>query len=60
MLAVEEIDVFAAKDIVHAHAGLTARDALHTAVMRRNHITEIVSFDGGFDAVAGIRRLPES
>ena len=60
VLAVEEVDVFAAKDIVHAHAGLSARDALHTAVMRRNHITEIVSFDRGFDAVAGIRRLPAS
>ncbi len=60
VLAVDEIDVFAAKDIIHAHAGLSARDALHTAVMRRNHITEIVSFDRGFDAVAGIRRLPAS
>lgn len=58
VLAVEEADVFAAKDLVHAHPGLSARDALHAATMRRRQITEILSFDSGFDAVAGITRLP--
>lgn len=58
VLAVEEADVFAAKELVHAHAGISARDALHVAVMRRNGITEIVSFDRGFDPISGIRRLP--
>jgi uncharacterized protein len=57
VLAVDEADVFAAKDIVHAHEALSARDALHAAVMRRRQITEIVSFDRGFDAVGGVRRL---
>jgi uncharacterized protein len=57
VLAVDEGDVFAAKDIVHAHGGLSARDALHAAVMRRRRITEIVSFDKGFDALGGLRRL---
>ncbi len=56
--AVGEQDVFAAKDLVHAHTKLSARDALHAAVMRRREIAEIVSFDRGFDAVAGISRLP--
>lgn len=60
VLAVEEADVFAAKDLVHAHPRLSARDALHVAVMRRNEISEIVSFDGGFDAVSGITRLPQA
>jgi uncharacterized protein len=50
--------VFAAKDLLYAHPRLSARDALHVAVMRRHEITEIVSFDRGFDAVNGIRRLP--
>ncbi|MGA2453024.1 MAG: type II toxin-antitoxin system VapC family toxin [Solirubrobacteraceae bacterium] len=58
VLAVEEADVFAAKDLVHAHRGLSARDAIHAATMRRRQITEILSFDGGFDEVAGITRLP--
>lgn len=57
VLAVDEADVFAAKDIVHAHEGLSARDALHAAVMRRRQITEIVSFDRGFDALGGLRRI---
>ncbi len=38
VLAVEETDVFAAKDLVHAHQGLSARDALHAALMRRHQI----------------------
>jgi uncharacterized protein len=58
VLAVEEADVFAAKDLVHALPRMSARDALHVAVMRRREITKILSFDRGFDAVVGITRLP--
>jgi uncharacterized protein len=58
VLAIEEADVFAAKDLVHAHPRLSARDAVHAAVMRRHQIAEIVSFDRGFDALAGVKRLP--
>jgi predicted nucleic acid-binding protein len=58
VLPVEEADVLAAKDLVHTHPKLSARDAVHVAVMRRREITEILSFDRGFDAVAGITRLP--
>ena len=57
VLAVEGADVFAAKDLLYAHPQLSARDALHVAVMRRHEITRIVSFDRGFDVVSGIRRL---
>jgi hypothetical protein len=35
---------------------LTARDALHVAVMQRRDIIEILSFDTDFDAMPGIRR----
>jgi predicted nucleic acid-binding protein len=42
VLAVEEADVLAAKDLVNAHPRLSARDAVHAAVMRRHQITEIV------------------
>jgi uncharacterized protein len=60
VLAIEAEDVLAAKDLVHAHRGLSARDALHAATMRRRQITEILSFDSGFDQVAGITRVPAS
>jgi predicted nucleic acid-binding protein len=60
VLAVEEQDVFDAKDLLHAHRRLSARDALHAAVMRRHGIAEIVSFDRGFDGLTGVRRLPRA
>ncbi|MFI5005312.1 MAG: type II toxin-antitoxin system VapC family toxin [Solirubrobacterales bacterium] len=58
VLAVEVEDVFAAKDLIHAHGELSSRDAVHAAVMRRHGIAEILSFDRGFDTLTGIRRLP--
>ncbi|HLM86317.1 MAG TPA: type II toxin-antitoxin system VapC family toxin [Solirubrobacteraceae bacterium] len=60
VFAVEEADVLVAKDLVQAHTRLSARDAVHAAVMRRRNISEILSFDRGFDEVAGIKRLPLS
>lgn len=36
---------------------LSARDALHVAVMRRMGITRIFSFDAGFDAIEGVDRV---
>ncbi len=59
VLAVEPQDVFVAKDLVHSDRALSARDALHVSVMRRHQISEIVSFDRGFDAVTGITRFGE-
>ena len=58
VFAVEEADVFAAKGVLFGHPRLSARDALHVAVMRRRQITEIISFDRGFDGLVGIARLP--
>lgn len=57
VLAVEEADVLEAKDLLHVHGRLSARDALHVAVMRRHDIGEVLTFDRGFDAVRGVRRL---
>jgi hypothetical protein len=57
VFAVEKADVLLAKDLVQAHPTLSARDAVHAAVMQRRQITEILSFDGGFDEIGGIRRL---
>ncbi|MFI5010069.1 MAG: type II toxin-antitoxin system VapC family toxin [Solirubrobacterales bacterium] len=58
VFSVREEDVFAAKDLTHAHQQLSARDALHAAVMRRNHIGEILSFDRGFDLLPWVVRIP--
>lgn len=60
VFAVEKDDVLMAKDLVSSHPRLSARDAVHVAVMRRRKIARILSFDIGFDDVAEIRRLPAS
>jgi hypothetical protein len=46
-----------AKAIVLGHRRLSARDALHVAVMEREGVHRIMSFDRGFDSVPGIERL---
>jgi predicted nucleic acid-binding protein len=38
-------------------ARLSARDALHLAVMARHGVTQILSFDRGFDNWPGVQRL---
>jgi predicted nucleic acid-binding protein len=57
VFAVELHDVERAKDILLGTQQLSARDALHLAVMERNHIETILSFDSGFDEYPGITRL---
>ena len=46
-----------ARAIVGALKGVSARDALHAAIMRSNRIHRILSFDRGFDAISDIERL---
>ncbi|MGQ0574401.1 MAG: PIN domain-containing protein [Pseudonocardia sp.] len=36
---------------------LSARDALHIAVMRRHRVEQIMTFDEGFERYPGIRRI---
>jgi predicted nucleic acid-binding protein len=36
---------------------LSARDAVHIAVMERHGIEQIMTFDSGFDGFPGITRL---
>ena len=57
VFAVTASDVERAKGIVLGKRGLSARDALHAAVMEREDIHQILSFDRGFDALPGIERL---
>jgi predicted nucleic acid-binding protein len=46
-----------AKDIVLAYEGLSARDAVHLAVMERHGLTRVMSFDRGFDTFPGVSRM---
>jgi uncharacterized protein len=50
-------DVERAKSIVLGKRRLSARDAIHIAVMQREDISRILTFDAGFDAVPGVTRL---
>ena len=45
-----------ARTIVLGHPRLSARDAIHLAVMERNGVSTILSFDAGFDGFPGISR----
>jgi len=57
VLTVTADDVQRAKTIVLGQVGLSARDALHAAVMERAEVTRIMSFARGFDQVPGLSRL---
>ena len=50
-------EVVAAKELLATVDGISARDALHAIIMRAAGATEILSFDKGFDAIAGIKRI---
>jgi hypothetical protein len=54
---VEWADVERARDVLLARWTLSARDALHVAVMQRRGVDRVLSFDHGFDQVPGIARL---
>jgi predicted nucleic acid-binding protein len=55
--AIEPSDVKAARDVLMGRARVTARDALHIAVMQRYGIKRVMSFDAGFDAVGWLERV---
>jgi predicted nucleic acid-binding protein len=57
VLAIDQAAAERAKEIVLARGGLSARDALHAAVMQQHGIERILSFDSGFDALPGVTRL---
>lgn len=56
-LPIDVVDVHAAKDVLAGGYGLSARDALHVAVMTRHGIESVMSFDEGFDRYPGLRRV---
>ena len=54
---IEYEDIDRSRVVLEANPGLSARDALHVAIMKRYGVTRILSFDTGFDKVEGIVRL---
>lgn len=50
-------DAERAKTIVLGRRTLSARDAIHAAVIERAKVSRVMSFDSGFDALPGIVRL---
>ena len=57
VLPVDRAATERAKEIVLGHRQLSARDAVHLAVMSHHGIQRILSFDSGFDGFPGIQRL---
>jgi uncharacterized protein len=57
VLAVDRGIVERAKEIVLAYRRMSARDAVHLAVMEHHGIERILTFDSGFDGFPGITRL---
>jgi predicted nucleic acid-binding protein len=57
VLSVTLAETDRARDLVCGAKGVSARDAVHAAVMLNNDIEWIATFDVGFDSISGIRRL---
>jgi predicted nucleic acid-binding protein len=57
VISIERADVLRAAEIVQNPAMMSARDAVHIAVMERHGIRSILSFDGDFDRWPGLERL---
>src|SRR6266568_1145255 len=57
VLAVDRAVAERAKEIVLGRWQISARDAVHLAVMEQHGIEQILTFDSGFDGFPGIKRL---
>ena len=57
VLAVDRSIAERAKQIVLGYRQLSARDAVHIAVMEHHGIEQIMTFDSGFDGFPGITHL---
>jgi uncharacterized protein len=57
VLPVDRAIAESAKDVLLRYPSLSARDALHAAVMHDHDIARIMTFDRGFDVLPSIERL---
>lgn len=51
-------DTDRARQLIGSKIEANVRDLVHAAVMLNNDVSQIATFDRGFDAVPGIRRFP--
>jgi hypothetical protein len=58
LLSVTRADIVIACDLFEQYPEIRPRDAVHAATMLNNGLELIVSADGHFDQIQGIRRLP--
>lgn len=58
VLSIDHAILERAKRIILGHVRISARDAIHVAVMEQYRIDRIFTFDSGFDGFPGITRLP--
>jgi len=58
VFSVTRNDVLRAAEVLQSPSGLSARDALHIAVMERHGIRQILTFDAAFDRWPGLVRVP--
>ncbi len=54
---VEADDVHGAHAVLRSAPHISARDALHVAVMQRREVPRILSYDRGFDVIRTIERV---
>ena len=57
VFSVSADDLIRAKSLLLSTSGLSARDAVHAAVMTSHEVDTILSFDTGFDVLSFVRRL---
>ena len=57
VFAIEQADVLRAKRLLENLDELSARDALHIAVMEHRGVSRIISFDRDFDGYPGLTRV---
>jgi predicted nucleic acid-binding protein len=57
VFAIDQAAAERAKQIVMGYPEMSARDALHLAIMEAQEIDQVLSFDSSFDGFPGISRL---
>jgi predicted nucleic acid-binding protein len=57
VLPVTLADTDRAKALLTSISAISVRDAVHAAVMLNHTVTDIATFDEGFDRISGVKRL---
>jgi predicted nucleic acid-binding protein len=57
VLPIEREEVERARRLLETTDRLSARDAIHVAIMEKHRIERVMSFDRGFDGIPGLRRV---